>query len=126
MSYEPTVWQAGDTVTSAKLNKIEQGVASSGSNYIVECEQDETDDYVFYTTNTAEEIFNLVAAGQHVIFHIPESDYAGSTYITADAIKKRQNGAVGNPYNIEISQSLGIAAYYDNSTEGFGFALPTD
>ena len=28
MSYEPTNWQAGDIVTSAKLNKIEQGIAS--------------------------------------------------------------------------------------------------
>ncbi len=30
MSYEPTNWQAGDTVTSAKLNKIEQGIANGG------------------------------------------------------------------------------------------------
>ena len=30
MSYTPTNWKAGDVVTSAKLNKIEQGIASSG------------------------------------------------------------------------------------------------
>ena len=30
MSYEPTNWKAGDTVTSAKLNKLEQGVAGAG------------------------------------------------------------------------------------------------
>lgn len=30
MSYTPTNWKAGDIVTSAKLNKIEQGVAASG------------------------------------------------------------------------------------------------
>lgn len=29
MSYEPTNWQAGDTVTSAKLNKIEQGIKNN-------------------------------------------------------------------------------------------------
>lgn len=29
MSYEPTQWKAGDTVTSAKLNKIEQGIANN-------------------------------------------------------------------------------------------------
>lgn len=28
--YNPTNWQAGDTVTSAKLNKIEQGIANGG------------------------------------------------------------------------------------------------
>jgi len=30
MSYEPTTWKSGDTVTSAKLNKIEQGIANAG------------------------------------------------------------------------------------------------
>lgn len=30
MSYEPTNWKTGDVVTSAKLNKLEQGVASGG------------------------------------------------------------------------------------------------
>ena len=29
MSYEPTNWKAGDTVTSAKLNKLEQGIAAA-------------------------------------------------------------------------------------------------
>ena len=30
MSYEPTNWKTGDVVTSAKLNKLEQGVAGGG------------------------------------------------------------------------------------------------
>ena len=29
MSYDPTVWKSGDTITSAKLNKLEQGVADA-------------------------------------------------------------------------------------------------
>lgn len=38
MSYTPTQWSAGDIVTSAKLNKMEQGIASvvnSGNTLIV-------------------------------------------------------------------------------------------
>lgn len=35
MSYEPTQWSAGDTVTSAKLNKIEQGIAANGEILLV-------------------------------------------------------------------------------------------
>lgn len=31
MSYKPTEWKSGDTVTSAKLNNIEEGIASSGA-----------------------------------------------------------------------------------------------
>ena len=30
MSYEPTNWKSGDVVTSAKLNKLEQGVSGGG------------------------------------------------------------------------------------------------
>ena len=29
MAYEPTSWKSGDVVTSAKLNKLEQGVANA-------------------------------------------------------------------------------------------------
>lgn len=38
MSYEPTTWAAGDTVTSAKLNKMEQGItnATSSPYFIIE------------------------------------------------------------------------------------------
>ena len=31
MAYEPTTWKSGDVVTSAKLNKLESGVAEAGS-----------------------------------------------------------------------------------------------
>ena len=30
MSYTPTEWKSGDVITSAKLNKLEQGVAGAG------------------------------------------------------------------------------------------------
>ena len=35
MSYTPTQWSAGDTVTSAKLNKMEQGIANAGGANIL-------------------------------------------------------------------------------------------
>lgn len=46
MAYEPTVWESGDVVTSAKLNKLEQGVASAaggggGGVLIVHAEDNE-------------------------------------------------------------------------------------
>ena len=30
MSYTPTTWTTGDTITATKLNKMEQGIASAG------------------------------------------------------------------------------------------------
>lgn len=35
MSYTPTEWKSGDIVTSEKLNKLEQGVASGGTGGIL-------------------------------------------------------------------------------------------
>ena len=35
MSYTPTVWQTGDTITAEKLNKLENGVANVGGYDIV-------------------------------------------------------------------------------------------
>ena len=35
MSYTPTNWKSGDVVTSAKLNKLEQGVADAGGALVV-------------------------------------------------------------------------------------------
>jgi len=32
MSYTPTEWNTGDVITSAKLNKLEQGVAEAGGS----------------------------------------------------------------------------------------------
>ena len=47
MSYEPTNWKSGDTITSAKLNKLENGLAEAsggggGGVLIVGVEMDET------------------------------------------------------------------------------------
>lgn len=35
MSYEPTVWKDGDLVTSAKLNKLEQGVTAASNGIFI-------------------------------------------------------------------------------------------
>lgn len=63
MSYEPTVWKDGDLVTSAKLNKMEQGIAAGGSSvFIVNAEyNEETDKTVL--NKTAEEIIEAFYHG---------------------------------------------------------------
>ena len=35
MAYEPTNWKSGDVVTSAKLNKMEQGIANAGGGGVL-------------------------------------------------------------------------------------------
>ena len=56
MSYNPTNWQAGDTVTSAKLNKIEQGIKNSVlvANLIV----DDQENNIMHLDKTWQEIYD--------------------------------------------------------------------
>ena len=42
MAYEPTQWRSGDTITSERLNKMEQGIAGSGDVYVLHTTMTET------------------------------------------------------------------------------------
>ena len=42
MPYEPTNWKSGDVVTSAKLNKMEQGIAGAGVLVVNATTEDDT------------------------------------------------------------------------------------
>lgn len=50
MSYTPTTWAAGDTVTSAKLNKIENGIVANEPPVICIDENDNVTASVSYNT----------------------------------------------------------------------------
>ena len=45
MSYTPTTWTTGDTITATARNKIEQGIAGAGGGYdfVITCEYDGDD-----------------------------------------------------------------------------------
>ena len=53
MTYEPTVWQTGDIVSSQRLNKMEQGIADASNDDILiisaTYEVDTTNNTVTYT-----------------------------------------------------------------------------
>lgn len=71
MSYTPTQWKSGDTVTSAKLNKIESGIKAN-EVFIIDLNT-KTD-----TLNkTAGEIFTASSEGKVVVLHINEDGYEG-------------------------------------------------
>lgn len=60
MAYEPTNWKSGDVVTSAKLNKLEQGVA----NTVVVCDISLADST---SSMTGTELLNAINAGYYVV-----------------------------------------------------------
>ena len=79
--YTPTVWAAGDTVTSAKLNKMEQGIAdgySSGGGLVINITV-ENDSATM--DKTWQEIYDAYSTGQNVvIIERNEDEYGYSIY----------------------------------------------
>ena len=79
MSYTPTEWKAGDTVTSVKLNKIEQGIANNSSNVLmVEMEKIS---YGYQSILDATEIAAAFIAGKNVIVHFPQHSQYPDCYV---------------------------------------------
>lgn len=65
MSYTPTTWANGDTITAGKLNKMEQGIAGAGGAMICTASWDNSK--VNYALDkTAQEIYDALVSGTSV------------------------------------------------------------
>ena len=77
MSYTPTEWSTGDIVTAEKLNKIENGILSSGA-YIVETEWVTVSEYDvgFQTFDDASTIIEKCKQGPVLVHILGKHDYS--------------------------------------------------
>lgn len=75
MAYEPTNWKAGDVVTSAKLNKMEQGIAASGGIRIVHVT--ESDNNLLQLDITPNELINAFE-NEEIVIVITYDEFNGS------------------------------------------------
>lgn len=74
MAYTPTTWATGDTITSTKLNKMEQGIANAGA-VMIATDSDNVLDKTFA------EIYNALHDGISVYLKlINEDDGPGTDY----------------------------------------------
>lgn len=78
MSYTPTTWAAGDTVTAAKLNKLEQGVASGGGVLVV---TGTLSDNTVTLDKTWQEITDALKAGIVTVYLEEDEDTQGSEVV---------------------------------------------
>ena len=103
MAYEPTNWQAGDIVTSAKLNKLEQGVANSGGILVVHEDENGRLD------KTWQEIYNAELAFKQEI----DNDYKSVDLI-------RQIGVEDNTYYVQFASF----SYTTSSPDDYPVYIP--
>lgn len=81
MAYEPTIWKTGDIVSSERMNKIEQAIASNGGN-IFYCNASIEDYYdehsgqtmpVYQLDHTTQELIDVFDEGKIVVVTMPTS-----------------------------------------------------
>ena len=83
MSYEPTTWETGDTITANKLNNMETGIADANdmAPLLVTVTVTEEDGALYHRTNkTFNEIYTAFSAGRTVTFvEVTEDTDSGLT-----------------------------------------------
>lgn len=112
MSYNPTNWQAGDTVTSAKLNKIEQGIKNN--ILVANLIYDDQENGIMHVDKTWQEIYDA----DFCIVNITLDD---GTITTSFVVVK-------SPGDEKDSVYYAIVLFSPASTEGHTFlaATPND
>ena len=72
MSYTPTTWQTGDTVTAELLNKMEGGIELAADPFVVNLTPT-AQDFSGTMDKTGAEITAAYEAGKNIIFRLWES-----------------------------------------------------
>ena len=103
MSYTPTQWKAGDTVTSAKLNKMEQGIANVGGVNILVA-------HLINSTENEEDKTPVRAAG---IVTPDTPDISGTLDVTLEEIENADFTIVKIRTDDEIGNTHIDSIYYD-------------
>lgn len=82
MSYTPTTWNTGDTITATAMNKIEQGVANAGSVLICTATSNGSNQVL---DKTVQEIYDALLSGTPAYikfqYGVLGSDYISNLYL---------------------------------------------
>lgn len=110
MSYTPTTWTTGDTITATAMNKIENGIANAGGALICTLSFN-GDDYVL--DKTVQEIYDALLGGTPVYIKYQYgtiSDYVGHLYLAP----------VVRIYNYDYTNSIRIIAVRPSNVVNIG------
>lgn len=108
MSYTPTNWQTGDTITAEKLNNMESGIENANNPFIVTLTPT-AEDFSGTMDKTVGEINEAYEAGRKIVFRV----YSGATEyndVEVTVVFKDENYAYPsfNAYLIVTSGSAGF------------------
>ena len=91
MSYTPTTWQTGDTITAEKLNNMESGIENANNPFIVTLTPT-AEDFSGTMDKTCGEISAAYEAGKTIAFKI-YTNQVGSYIVSKNVFAVRGSGA---------------------------------
>ena len=123
MSYTPTEWQTGDTITAAGLNKMEQGIAGAGGCLVVNAmfnkAKTEEVGYAFYfdCDKPMSEISAAYLAGQNirVLLYSEWAKNDSEEYVHLDSARFCKGLDVCTTYADSASMLIMLDESYGNS-----------
>ena len=124
MAYTPTTWAAGDTLTAAGLNKMEQGIAaaSSGGSLVVNItHMEDNNTFTLVANKTAGELWSAMKSGRPIVARLFNSgaDFetdepwaiATEAYALYDTNESPAYSFVFGPYEIGADNSNDYPSY---------------
>lgn len=103
MSYTPTTWQTGDTITAEKLNNMEDGIKNANEPFIVTLTPT-AEDFSGTMDKTPQEIYNAYKANRQIrakilgVYHTENTDlwtFMTSAVLHDDPIPEYSTVSVG-------------------------------
>lgn len=115
MSYTPTNWSNGDSITAAKLNKMEQGIedaSGGGAEPLIVNVVDDSDHAKMVFDKTWNEVKTAFGGGQSVVLSVSDSS-SDEFYQAIQVISKSKYDTPA--YNVQTSTST----YSCNTADGY-------
>lgn len=122
MAYEPTQWRSGDTITSERLNKMEQGIAGSGSGefYALHTTITKTTDENNHPTVTYSNV-ELREDGLPMWLIVDNAvSPSGATYVNVEMLSAYDNEIFSYKNGLEVNRSTGEIVEYQEDTGSGG------
>lgn len=107
MSYTPTTWNTGDTITASAMNKIENGIADIGESYdgVV---------YIYHDSNSSHDYETVILSGTFANLASKLEDKVVPTVLFNiwDELNGFRGVALGFLYGYDLTPSVPYATFH--------------
>ena len=117
MSYTPTTWQTGDTITAEKLNNMESGIENANEPFIVTLTPTEQD-FSGMMDKTVAEITEAYEAGQKIKFKVLTGQDTYTLVPLSNVDKQSEEYPSFAAYVIDAINNILIVAWTSYTDDG--------